>query len=191
MCLRYAELERRLGEIDRARAIFIHASQFSDPRADPDFWQKWREFEATHGNQDTFREMLKIRRSVQAQFNTSVNVMAAQILADKQDITKLTLPQTDMEILERAAALAAADEAKKKAEVTTEMEELVKMAEGTDALDLEEPGEGKDEEEFKDEVAVEQQQIPQAIFERNIPQGGAPQNKESQLGALAKLKRRK
>ncbi len=192
MSLRYAELERRLGEIDRARAILIHASQFSDPRTDPEFWIKWREFEATHGNQDTFREMLKIRRSVQAQFNTSVNIMAAEILADKQDITKITLPQSDMEILERAAALAAADEAKKKAEVTVEMEALVKMAEGTDALDLEEPGEGKGEEEFKEEVAVEQLQVPQAIFDRNIPQN-APQkgNKESQLGALAKQKRKR
>lgn len=32
MCLRFAALERKLGEIDRARAIFAHASQFCDPR---------------------------------------------------------------------------------------------------------------------------------------------------------------
>ena len=32
MCLRYAELETKLGEIDRARAIYIHGSQMSDPR---------------------------------------------------------------------------------------------------------------------------------------------------------------
>lgn len=31
MCLRFAALERKLGEIDRARAIFAHASQFCDP----------------------------------------------------------------------------------------------------------------------------------------------------------------
>lgn len=28
--------------------------------------QKWREFEIAHGNEDTFREMLRIKRSVQA-----------------------------------------------------------------------------------------------------------------------------
>lgn len=32
MCLKYAELERKLGEIDRARAVYAHASQFCDPR---------------------------------------------------------------------------------------------------------------------------------------------------------------
>lgn len=32
MCLRYADMERKLGEIDRARAIFAHGSQFCDPR---------------------------------------------------------------------------------------------------------------------------------------------------------------
>jgi len=32
MCLRFAALERKLGEIDRARAIYKHASQFCDPR---------------------------------------------------------------------------------------------------------------------------------------------------------------
>lgn len=32
MCLKYAELERKLGEMDRARALYAHASQFCDPR---------------------------------------------------------------------------------------------------------------------------------------------------------------
>jgi len=32
MCLRYADLERKLGEIDRARAIYSHCSQMCDPR---------------------------------------------------------------------------------------------------------------------------------------------------------------
>ena len=68
MCLKFAEMERRLGEIDRARAIFGHASQFCDPRITPDFWSKWEAFEVAHGNEDTFKEMLRIRRSVQAQF---------------------------------------------------------------------------------------------------------------------------
>ena len=68
MCLKFAEMERRLGEIDRARAIFGHASQFCDPRTTPDFWSKWEAFEVAHGNVDTFREMLRIKRSVQAQY---------------------------------------------------------------------------------------------------------------------------
>ena len=68
MCLKFAEMERRLGEIDRARAIYGHGSQFCDPRREPGFWKKWEEFEVQHGNEDTFKEMLRIKRSVQAQY---------------------------------------------------------------------------------------------------------------------------
>jgi pre-mRNA-splicing factor SYF1 len=77
ICIRYAELERKLGEIDRARAIYGHASQFCDPRIIPSFWKTWQEFEIKHGNEDTFREMLRIKRSVQAKYNTQVNFLSA------------------------------------------------------------------------------------------------------------------
>jgi hypothetical protein len=36
------------------------------------FWKIWHDFEVRHGNEQTFYEMLRIRRSVQAQFNTQV-----------------------------------------------------------------------------------------------------------------------
>jgi len=69
MCLKYAELEKSLEEIDRARGIYVFASRFADPRSDPDFWIKWHEFEVQHGNEDTFREMLRIKRSVSANYS--------------------------------------------------------------------------------------------------------------------------
>ena len=68
MGLKYADMERRLGEIDRARGLYAHTSQFADPRMDPSFWQKWDAFEIKHGNEDTFKEMLRIKRSVQAKY---------------------------------------------------------------------------------------------------------------------------
>ena len=79
---RYAALERRLGEIDRARAIYVHASALADPKRDPGFWSEWNGFEVAHGNEDTFREMLRIRRSVaaahgQTHFNTTIIDSAA------------------------------------------------------------------------------------------------------------------
>ncbi|RDA90942.1 hypothetical protein CP533_5353 [Ophiocordyceps camponoti-saundersi (nom. inval.)] len=84
MCLKFADMEKRLGEIDRARAIYGHASQFCDPRTNADFWMKWEQFEVKHGNEDTFKEMLRIKRSVQAQYNTDVNFIASQALARSQ-----------------------------------------------------------------------------------------------------------
>jgi pre-mRNA-splicing factor SYF1 len=102
MCMRYAELERKLGEIDRARGIYAHASQYCDPRVEPKFWSEWNNFEIEHGSEDTFRcvscadccpaleltrpfrEYLRIRRSVQALFNTEASYLAAQTVAARQ-----------------------------------------------------------------------------------------------------------
>ncbi|KAG6832706.1 hypothetical protein H0H92_012278 [Tricholoma furcatifolium] len=88
MCLRFAAMERKLGEIDRARAIIAHASQFCDPRVNPEFWAHWHSFELDTGSEDTFKEMLRIKRSVQAQFNTEASYLAAETLAAKQGTRK-------------------------------------------------------------------------------------------------------
>lgn len=79
VCLQYSDLERRLGEVDRARAVLGHASQFCDPRTDSEFWQQFNDFEVHHGNEDTFREMLRLKRSVQAQF-TEVSLASGDLM---------------------------------------------------------------------------------------------------------------
>lgn len=106
MCLRFSDMESKLGEIDRARAIYSYCSQICDPRVSSSlnpvvslkikmhlgyshtlnfqltatFWQTWKEFEIRHGNEDTIREMLRIKRSVQATYNTQVNFMSSQMM---------------------------------------------------------------------------------------------------------------
>ncbi|XP_003745749.1 pre-mRNA-splicing factor SYF1 [Galendromus occidentalis] len=83
MCIEFAQLECKLGEIDRARMIYMHCSQMCDPRRQQVFWEEWKRFEVAHGNEDTLRELLRIKRSVQATFNTqmSVSLTAAQASA--------------------------------------------------------------------------------------------------------------
>ena len=105
MCLRFAGLERKLGEIDRARAIYAHASQFCDPRVDPKFWMEWNSFEIETGSEDTFREMLRIKRSVQAQFNTEASFLAAQAMAARTGTAKAN----EMAAAEVADPMAAAE----------------------------------------------------------------------------------
>jgi pre-mRNA-splicing factor SYF1 len=65
LALEFADMEQTLGEVDRARAILKHAAQFADPKFEPSFWGTWRAFEEAHGNEDTFRDMLRVQRSVQ------------------------------------------------------------------------------------------------------------------------------
>ena len=47
-----------------------------------DFWQTWKEFEVKHGNEDTLRGMLRVKRSVQAVYNTQVNMMASAMMKE-------------------------------------------------------------------------------------------------------------
>lgn len=109
MCLRFAAMERKLGEIDRARAVYAHASQFCDPRVHPKFWAEWNTFEIETGSEDTFREMLRIKRSVQAQFNTEASYLAAQMAA--KEGTAGTKDTTGLDAMPPADAMAAAERA--------------------------------------------------------------------------------
>ncbi|CAK8697921.1 unnamed protein product [Clavelina lepadiformis] len=113
-CQRFADLERKLGEIDRARAVYGHCSQMCDPRTTASFWDAWKDFEVKHGNEDTVREMLRIKRSVQATYNTQVNFMSAQMLSASGNLTGTTsdlAPGNEndgMQLLEQKASQAAA-----------------------------------------------------------------------------------
>ncbi|KAG6531041.1 hypothetical protein ZIOFF_004811 [Zingiber officinale] len=113
MCLKYAELEKNLGEIDRARAIYVFASQFADPRSDPDFWKKWKDFEIQHGNEDTFREMLRIGRSVSASYSQTHVILPEYLMQKDQKMNleeavdtlkRAGVPEDEMAALERQLA---------------------------------------------------------------------------------------
>ena len=47
------------------------------------FLQVWKDFEVKHGNEDTLREMLRIKRSVQAVYNTQVRMVLEFCLPNK------------------------------------------------------------------------------------------------------------
>ena len=78
LCLDFANMEISLQEIDRARAVLSYGAQMADPRKNGEYWKAWNEFEISSGNEETFREMLRIKRSVEASFST-VNYNAAEM----------------------------------------------------------------------------------------------------------------
>ena len=145
VCLKFADMEKRLGEIDRARAIYGHASQFCDPRTNPEFWTRWEQFEVQHGNEDTFKEMLRIKRSVQAQYNTDVNFIASQAVARQRGLDTTTVANgavndtgDAMAALERQAkapqGFVAAAEGPK---LSREMSSAAQASSNPDAIDIE------------------------------------------------------
>ncbi|CCD67770.1 Pre-mRNA-splicing factor SYF1 [Caenorhabditis elegans] len=84
MSLRYAQLETTVGEIDRARAIYAHAAEISDPKVHVKFWDTWKNFEVAHGNEATVRDMLRVRRSVEASYNVNVTLTSVQMRVDAE-----------------------------------------------------------------------------------------------------------
>ncbi|OWK12264.1 XAB2 [Cervus elaphus hippelaphus] len=183
MCLRFADMECKLGEIDRARAIYSFCSQICDPRTTGAFWQTWKDFEVRHGNEDTIREMLRIRRSVQATYNTQVNFMASQMLkvsgsatGTVSDLAPGQSGMDDMKLLEqRAEQLAAEAERDQPSRAQSKIlfvrsdasrEELAELAQQANPEEIE-LGEDEDEDEMDlepNEVRLEQQSVPAAVF---------------------------
>ncbi|GMI37136.1 hypothetical protein TrRE_jg12434 [Triparma retinervis] len=86
LCLQYSDLEKSLGEIDRARAALKYGAQLCDPAREPVYWTRWHDFEVSFGNEETFRDMLRIKRSVQAAFST-VNYNAEQMDGQVKNLT--------------------------------------------------------------------------------------------------------
>lgn len=181
MCIRFSEMETRLGEIDRARAIYAHCSQMCDPRITADFWNTWKEFEVRHGNEDTMREMLRIKRSVQATYNTQVNMMSAQMLSSAAQaagtISDLAPGMKDgMRMLEAKAAEMAVQSKGNILFVRGETQGLKDSGDkvvNPDEIDIDEEESDNSGEDDEEEVApVQKKDIPAAVF------GGLLQEKE-------------
>lgn len=68
LSLGYAKLEESLGEVERARGIFTYAASACDPRKQPALWATWQDFESRLGDEETFRNMLRVRRAIAAKF---------------------------------------------------------------------------------------------------------------------------
>jgi len=79
MGLRFAKMERKLNEIERARAIYVHLSQFCKPSLFEDsFWRIWEQYEVYFGNEDTYDDFLRIKRTVQLRYAVVDPVLTAK-----------------------------------------------------------------------------------------------------------------
>lgn len=176
MCQRFADMESKLGEIDRARAVYSYCSQMCDPRLTAGFWQNWRDFEVRHGNEDTIREMLRVKRSVQAKYNTQGTFLVSQRLRAEaagagQESKE---PVDEMQALEQKAAVVAAEAERDKPQMKekilfvrsdaskTELAEMTQQA-NPDEINIGEEDESEEELE-PDEVQLEQKSVPASVF---------------------------
>ncbi|KAL6514953.1 hypothetical protein OROGR_020532 [Orobanche gracilis] len=216
MCLKFADLEKSLGEIDRSRAIYKHASQFADPRSDADFWNKWHEFEVQHGNEDTFREILRVKRSVSASYSQTHFILPEYLmqkdqmhtLEEAKDVLKKAgVAEDEMEALERqllpsANETTAKDAGRKLGFVSAGVQNGGEPTTKINKEDIELPEDSESEDDEKVEIA--QKDVPTAVFGGlarkrgemdDDGRGGVStvaenkDNDDGHLGALERIKR--
>ncbi|PWA85494.1 RNA-processing protein, HAT helix [Artemisia annua] len=206
MCIKYAELEKSLGEIDRARQIYNYASRLADTRFDGDFWKKWSEFEVNHGNEDTFRDMLRIKRSVSARHSQTQVFLPEYLQKPTVDeamgqLKRAGVPEDEMEALERQLAPKVNSAARKLGFVCSSIQ-LSETASGLiqnqEEIELPE-GSESDEEDDDGKVEIAQKDVPDAVYGglvRKRDDEESEKEKETgdgdtRLGALERIKRRR
>ncbi|PWA64196.1 tetratricopeptide repeat (TPR)-like superfamily protein [Artemisia annua] len=199
MCIMYAELEKSLGEIDRARQIYLYASRLADPRFEGDFWTKWHKFEVNHGNEDTFRDMLRIKRSVSARHSQThvflPDYLQKPTVDEAMDQLKRTgAPEDEMEALERQLAPKENSAARKLGFVSSSIQ-LSETASGLiqnqEEIELPE-GSESDEEDDDGKVEIAQKDVPDAVYGGLVRKRDDEEaEKEKETGALERIKRRR
>jgi pre-mRNA-splicing factor SYF1 len=188
VCLRYAALEKRLGEVDRARAIYVYGAQFADPRMHADYWETWHEFEVHHGNQDTFKEMLRIKRTITAQYSQA-SLMGINVGAAAQAVA----PKDDMAALEAEAAADQEEAQTMKSAETKAAQAMAAQAAAAEAnpdeidLDASDDEDNSDDDEDMGAAPakggdVEEQAVPAAVY-------GSATSGDSTMGARERFKK--
>jgi pre-mRNA-splicing factor SYF1 len=169
MGIRFAELETKLGEIDRARAIYAHTSQICDPRVSQEFWAAWKDFEVRHGNEDTIREMLRVKRSIQAMYNTQ---FTAHLIAQQNQQGMQALEATlDTQVAAEDTNIMKPPPPKRPDQVTfvrgdtlLQPQQAEEKVVNPDEINLDEDEESEGEKEEEEDMEVEKVEIPSEVF---------------------------
>jgi len=173
LCLRYAEKERRLGEIDRARAILRFGSQHADPRVVIKYWRAWNDFEVAHGNEDTYREMLRVKRTVSVQYRQTNYALADPATSSAPsgvtaEESSDPAPEAHAQAQEEEAGHVAAQENEQQQQQQSNDEPLLvdlkRAAEDSPALAPPEKKKRHTNDGGVLDMAVQQQQVPASLF---------------------------
>ena len=172
LCLGLAALEAELGEAERARAVFLHATQFADPRrgATRRLWAQWHAFEVENGDEDSFRDMLREKRRAKMRFDGAGR---AAVVEDSGVAVGVAEEGTISGFV--AASDAEGGARKRKADeggaAETELEALERNRSRSRVADDAPAGEDEDEDEDELDIDLEEKSVPAAVF------GGAAEGK--------------
>ena len=70
MGMRFAKVETRLNELERARVIYNHLAQYCNPVTYAQtFWKTWEDFEMRQGNKDDYQDFLRAKRQQELRYS--------------------------------------------------------------------------------------------------------------------------
>ncbi|EDO14509.1 hypothetical protein Kpol_286p2 [Vanderwaltozyma polyspora DSM 70294] len=75
--INFCKVEEELNEIYRAREILTFGSKLLPPSKNEDLWNYWDKFELNHGDKSTYKEMLKLKKTLED-----------EMVIDTEEITK-------------------------------------------------------------------------------------------------------
>ena len=196
LCTRFARLERKLGELDRARGLYIHGSQLANPQQDEDFWEEWNAFEVRHGNEDSFREMLRIKRSVTASFSqVHFNMMSVELPSEVDKLKCSVLGANNNKkrggSVHLEDTMVSLEEAALKSGVAGFVKSHTEGGEVTSCDANHNPDEIELDDDVQDDnqvVDVEQESIPEKLFSGNVKEDA---DVNEGPGALHRFKKRR
>ncbi|KAF0988433.1 hypothetical protein HZS_8131 [Henneguya salminicola] len=171
--LEYCAVETKLGEIDRARAIYSYLSQISNPKVyifilcqdTEDFWKAWYDFEVGHGNEETFREMRRIKRSIEAKFSIQPSFTASHMASVLLEDT----PGKAMEALEKQAEQKLADSNQTLPKNVPSLSNFTKSIAFVKSTKAEIVDDTNPVEYDQEEIIDTQTEVPMTISEKPVP----------------------
>jgi pre-mRNA-splicing factor SYF1 len=190
MSLDFSKMETSLQQIDRARAILAYGAQLADPRRLPEYWKTWNEFEIAHGNEETFREMLRVKRSVEAAFST-VNYNATGMTEKVENLSneeamRMIAGQEGVEVKKSATAVSGFVPGKRTAAVASldDVEQRVaKLRKATGAIEATATDANQEEGDDDDEIDIDD---IDAEIEEAAAEGAATAAKDISAAAAVK-----
>jgi pre-mRNA-splicing factor SYF1 len=86
---RFIEFETTNNQFTRVRLVFKYLAGLKPPSESDTVWDKWEAFELTHGDENTFKDMLRFKRIIYSQFEQE---LVAQRLEAPKGFVKATIP---------------------------------------------------------------------------------------------------
>ncbi|KAL7664729.1 Pre-mRNA-splicing factor SYF1 [[Candida] zeylanoides] len=86
---RFIEFETTNNQFTRVRSVFKYLAGLKPPSESDTVWDKWEAFELTHGDENTFKDMLRFKRIIYSQFEQE---LVAQRLEAPKGFVKATIP---------------------------------------------------------------------------------------------------